>query len=627
MILLLLLELFYVLVLTKTSPHSHSPRMFIKDEGSFKRFRLTGQNLPVQLLREGQPNAVTSVGKTHLYFYNFNDTDKDPEGQKVVWKDSKNNINTYDITLVHEREEGKPLFVCGTNSEETKCCEMDLSDNSCVASSKMENIGFIIKDGEHLVENENGADVYLTYSGAQEHVGIHKFGSKRVRPAINDKEQYYVGLVLNKRKDDKLQSRVYAFYKQKNTDTDPWSDMWLPFVSQVCMEDAGGPKNNLQFSWTSLMNAKLYCGYPDSKQHFSELVDVATVHTDRWQDTRVYALFRNEWGMSAVCVYTIGDIDNVFTYSPFKGSTADTNEDKERKKCVSDSTKIPSKVLTKIKEVSEMKEWVQPVNKLGPVLFKHHNYTQISVDASLSQHTVMFLSLDNGAIHKVLQWENHSFVIAEYQPFNHSSHILRLVLHPSSRKLYVNSKTELVQIDVGNCHQYGNTCQECHLSRDPYCTWTRERCTSKMSDSVNDVASGNTTMCVKDQTLKPPPPRRSSAGNVEDAVTGQPADKNVVSVPAQSSFILRCPVTSHHAHYTWDSPQGLTRCHPQEGQCLYLIESMTAKQVGEYKCESEERGHRKVLAQYQLRSRAAGKTFPPIVWACFVSVLVISVWF
>lgn len=67
------------------------------------------------------------------------------------------------------------------------------------------------------------------------------------------------------------------------------------FAVRCLQADVGGPKNTLQFTWTSQLNARLFCGDPASKQHFSELVDVATVHAERWLDTRVYALFRNEW--------------------------------------------------------------------------------------------------------------------------------------------------------------------------------------------------------------------------------------------------------------------------------------------------------------------------------------------
>ncbi|MEQ2193211.1 hypothetical protein XENOCAPTIV_026461 [Xenoophorus captivus] len=88
------------------------------------------------------------------------------------------------------------------------------------------------------------------------------------------------------------------------------------------------------------------------------------------------------------------------------------------------------------------------------------------------------VKIGNGIIHKALHLENHSFVIAEYQPFDHSTHILSVILDPTFRKLYVNSKTELVQINVENCDQYGKTCQDCVLSRDPYCGWKSNKCTS-----------------------------------------------------------------------------------------------------------------------------------------------------
>lgn len=48
---------------------------------------------------------------------------------------------------------------------------------------------------------------------------------------------------------------------------------------------------------------------------------------------------------------------------------------------------------------------------------------------------------------------------------------------PLQKKLYVASESELVQLDVANCGQYGNTCQECILSRDPDCVWNSTHCT------------------------------------------------------------------------------------------------------------------------------------------------------
>ncbi|XP_054892931.1 semaphorin-7A [Poeciliopsis prolifica] len=594
----------------------HSPRMVFKyKEAPVKRFPLSEQNLPVQILSGEWPADVTSVEKNNLTFYNFSNTEQDPEAMTIQWKDCPG--EDCKIAMVHQREAGKPLFVCTTKRRTTDCCDLDSSGSPTCGKIQYFR-EFNIKEGEKSVLDETDAktDLYLTSSsGTDKYVGIYKFGSKRVIPANHENEQYYLGLVLSKREDEPLQNKVYSFYKQKNKDISPGTNMWLPFVSQVCTADMGGPKNNLQFSWTSLMNARLYCGNPGNKQHFFELVDVATVYSDHWQDTRVYALFRNEWGMSAVCIYTIGDIEKVFTRSPFIGS--DKN-DEERKKCVPDSTKISTDILRRVEKVSEMKEWVKP--KLGPVLFNHHNYTRILVDASPeNQHTVMFLSLSNGAIHKALQMESHSFVIAEYQPFNHSAHILNLVLNPSTKKLYVNSQTELVQIDVGNCGQYGNNCQDCVLSRDPYCGWKKKQCTSETSGTLQDVIHGNHSICLEDQASSLPRLAEGTKSHVDNSM-------KKITVTSESSYFLRCPVSSHYAQYTWKTPEGSSSCNPKYDECLLLIDSMTSNHQGMYKCESEEMGYRKVLAKYELTPSSAGRTFCPTVWI-FVAAVLRIVWF
>ncbi|XP_044060115.1 semaphorin-7A-like [Siniperca chuatsi] len=617
----------------------HLPRMIFTDkETAMKRLSLSGylHHAPVQIVLEG--DTVTAVGQKSLISFNIQNP-KTPVERSVLWeecsKPSESDCN-YKISVVHKREEANQMFVCGTNGRETVCCDMNFSEQSpeCIPSEKLRNIkesikDFIIMEGEPsaLVESTGSADLYITYSGSKEYVGIHKFGKNRVRPATRDKvyiEQHYVGLVLSRRRDIPLQDRVYAFYKEKNRDTGLHSEMWLPFVTQICMADTGGPKNLLQFSWTSQMNARLFCGDPASRQHFSELVDVATVHADQWQDTRVYALFTNEWGMSAVCVYTIRDIDNIFTTSPFKGySTVDSG--KRPRTCASDSTKIPLETLRMIEMTSEMEKWVRPVDDSGPLFINHHHYTHIHVDSSQHKrndhHPVLFLSLYNGGIHKMMQNKNSTFVIAEYQPFNHKTIIFSITLHPSSKKLYVNSGSELVQLDVANCAQYGDSCEECILARDPYCGWNGTHCTPETNDTLQDVTQGNHTVCMSVSKVQLP-------GKVFRYSTDAHADKakGSITLPSQSKYFLQCPVSSHHAQYTWHHLDSSTSCGSREQQCLLLINSMGPEQVGTYECVLEEMGYRRVLAQYQiqLESRAAGHSSSPLVWVCLMAVLIKS---
>ncbi|XP_008275861.1 semaphorin-7A [Stegastes partitus] len=611
---------------------THSPRMIFTDkETTVKRSSIPEQHRPVQILLEGQPDTVTAVGHTYLDSYDFQNPKKAPVERKVLWEDCPGNDCNYKITVVHQRKDARQVFVCGTDGSKTLCCDMNSLEPSptCIPSEKMRSISetimeFTIRDGEQfaLVESEQSADLYITYSGAQDYVGIYKFGEKRVRPANNNKglEQYYVGLMLSGGRDAPLQDRVYAFYRQKNRDKGLYSEMWLPFVTQVCMADVGGPKNNLQFSWTSQMHARLFCGDPDSKQHFSELVDTAIVHADRWQDSKVYALFRNEWGMSAVCVYKVQDIDNVFTTSLFKGFTPD-NQIVRPRECVQDSTKISSDILRNIEKTSEMKEWVQPEGASGPILFNHHNYTHIHIDRSqhMRNNTVLFLSLNNGGVHKVMQNKNQAFIIAEYRPFNHRAHIQGIILHPSSRKLYVYSTNELVQLDVANCGRYGNTCQECVLSRDPYCGWNGTHCTPQTTGTLQD-AEGNHAKCPSQLQRHVPEKVSRYSSNVQDR------HKQVTSITLrpQSKYFLQCPVSSRHAQYSWRSLQSSTSCSSREEQCLLLINSMGPEQVGTYECVSEEMGYSKVLAQYQLQleSRAVGQLSSPVVWICVMVVLI-----
>ncbi|KAM7014896.1 semaphorin-7A [Tautogolabrus adspersus] len=506
-----------------------------------------------------------------------------PVQRKLLWEDcikggtSITDCN-FNITVAHKRKEGDRAYVCGTNGRDTLCCDVILAEPSpmCRTSEKISSIQgsiskFIMKEDEPsvFVESDTNADLYTTYSGSQENVGVHKFGRDRVGPANHNKEQHYVGLVISRQ--EPLQDKVFAFYKEKNRNADLYSGMWLPFVSQVCMADRGGPKKHLQYIWTSQMNARLFCGDPDSKQHFSELVHVAAVDAERWQDSRVYALFQNEWGMSAVCVYSVQDFHNIFTSSPFKGESTGSQVNRPRE-CVADSTRISLDVLTIIEEHSEMEEWVKPVDGSRPLVFDRHRYTHISVDKRNNRYLVLFLSLHNGAIHKVIQIQNQTFVIAEYEPFNHGTSIVNMILNPDSTKLYATSRSELVQVDVANCAQYGDSCEDCVLARDPYCGWAVNRCVPVTPDSLQDVAQGKHAICPTQSKLQDPGLGES------DAVQ----DDGSVTLPLKSKYFLECPVSSLHAEYTWLHPKGSKSCSLKEQQCLLLIDSMGPEQEGTY---------------------------------------------
>ncbi|XP_051920380.1 semaphorin-7A [Hippocampus zosterae] len=597
------------------------PRMtFTQDEIALKSVILPGE-IRKLLHPERDHGKLMAVGKKHLISLSFLHPPKTPVERKLLWSECLDAANecSYDVVLAHEREDTSRVFVCGTDGAETLCCDIMPSADPpvCIPADDLESMrgsirNFILKDAEHsaLVESETSSSLYVTYSGSQEYVGVHKFGKNRVGPANHDKEQHYLGLVTSRRRNEPLQDKVYAFYKEKNKDLNGWSSTWLPYVSQYCMADVGGPKNNLQFTWTSQMSARLLCGDPKSKQIFFEMVDIATVHAEQWQDTRVYALFRNEWNMSAVCVYSSQDIQDVFTNSPFKG--ADNQRGRSRE-CVSDSTHLSMDVLRMTQINSEMEEWVRPMKKSGPLLISHHMYTHIRADAAFKkENTLLFLTRNCGGVDKVLESKSAAFIIAEYRPFAHRAHIDSIIHHPSSKKLYISSRAQLVQMDVADCDHYGDTCEECVLARDPYCAWDGTGCavaTPTSGSVVQDVNSGNYHLCSS-----------LPSHHTKKVVNRSTMPEVAVALPHGHQYFLPCPAGSRHAHYSWHhNDGGATPCAWSPYGCLLLIND---KREGAYTCVSEERGFSRVLARYAVHVTGSAASTRPTFWICALAALI-----
>ncbi|KAF4071917.1 hypothetical protein AMELA_G00268360 [Ameiurus melas] len=495
----------------------------------------------------------------------------------------------YKITLLKEGRNGNPLFMCGSRREDTKCCDVS-SENlpvNCFILYRPTQIG---DPALHV-----GNSLYYTVSDGssdQTGKGLYRWNTDAITwTESRQTVQRYVKILANEG-NGSLDGKVYTFFIEQNQDPDSDMTLWIPRVSQVCMAGRGGSKSVLQYRWTSMLTARLFCGDEKKRISYTELLDVAVLEDADWKNTTVYALFKNTYNLSAVCVYKMSDIIQVFMSNTLKDET-ETFSSPRPGECVEDSRTLASSFLAFMSRRPELKQWIKPAR--DPLLFDHHHYTLLQVDRvesrrSGSHHNVLLMSLDNGNIHKVLEQDGDPFIIAEYEPFKTSTHISSMLLNSTTKKLYVSSSSEVIQIDLQDCSVYGKHCETCVMSRDPYCGWDLGMCSAN-TGALQDVTHGKHSLCANDS--------ESQINSKSDSPS---------SVPRDSKFYLKCPMESQHATYAWDHQGRRRECVLTEQDCLLLIDSMSEKDEGVYECVSSENGYDRTIVHMELLMNAASET-------------------
>ncbi|MBN3280079.1 SEM7A protein, partial [Polyodon spathula] len=471
----------------------------------------------------------------------------------------------------------------------------------------------------------------------------------------------YIAITSVSRKDDPLNDKIYTFFQEKNPDTSPDADPWISRVAQVCKVDQGGSRSILHSMWTSFLKARLACGVPSENFFYNRLQEVYVLHAENWTDSRVYGVFSSAWNMTAICIYSIKEIDSVFTHSQFQGYSGVIPNPRPGT-CVNNSQTLKDNVLKMAKDHPEMSDWIQPIVKAAPFMISDRHYRKIQVDRVTvpcqKSHNVLLLATDNGLIHKVLEVNHSPFIIAEIHPFKNKSHIQSMILDSTTKKLYVGSNYEVVEIDLQSCEQYGDGCEQCILSRDPYCGWSNNKCAKaeckwrmvilaivhrfpnkKLYVGSNyEVVEIDLQSCEQygdgcEQCILSRDPYCGWSNNkcakaecaavqqVEDgdlshctqipkykhylSQRGNPQDRQLKSIaPLSTPYFLSCPMTSHHASHSWHHNNRTIDCQFSKSDCLHLIERMTPDLYGKYQCFAEEKGYQRLVTEYTLVPRS-----------------------
>uniref|UniRef100_A0A3Q3VRF9 Sema domain-containing protein n=1 Tax=Mola mola TaxID=94237 RepID=A0A3Q3VRF9_MOLML len=304
------------------------------------------------------------------------------------------------ITVIEKLQDS--LFVCGTNGHKPQCWKFSSINNQSVVEH-YEGAGI-----SPFVHTQNSislaGDLYSAASLDKDGNFLQfrrKVGS-RTNVWMHENwlsEPTFISASWVKRKEDPDNDKIYMFFREKNSDPSPEADRWISRVARVCKVDEGGSKRFFQNMWTSFLKARLVCGFPEESLYFNRLQDIYVMHADNWRHTRIYALFTSSWNSTAVCIYSIDGIEDVFENSTFKGY--DYNIPTPRPgTCATNSRSLPLATVNVVKDYSEMTDWVHSIQYRAPFYISSNNYTRIVVDQvrAADQHIYNVLLLSTGML-------------------------------------------------------------------------------------------------------------------------------------------------------------------------------------------------------------------------------------
>nr|XP_006012517.1 PREDICTED: semaphorin-7A-like [Latimeria chalumnae]XP_014354073.1 PREDICTED: semaphorin-7A-like [Latimeria chalumnae] len=499
------------------------------------------------------------------------------------------------------------IIVCGTNAEKPQCWRLDGKHKERIQNCgkgiatyypNQTSISLVVEKDLYAAAPFNGRNINLQLRR------VH--GGREMTWSDADwmRDPKFIRMSHINRKDDPDNEKIYLFFMERKPETHPDEDPWVAGVAQVCKVDEGGPKVILNSRWTTFLKAKLRCSIPSEAMYFNRLQDVFVLHSENWKESRVYGLFTSTWNSTAVCVYSMEEIDRVFRESALKHYTGSFPDHKPGM-CVQNSRETNRNILNAMKDHHEVEKWIEPVENQGLLFFvPHKHYQKIVVDrvrgTDANPQNVLFLSTDKGTVHKVLEENNTAFNMLEIHPFNTSTPIQIMSLDSTNKVLYVGSAHEVVQIPLSGCEWYGDTELDCHFSKDPYCTW-KDKCMSSLSGGTEESHFSFQIESKPDETI----------------------------VPHFSRYYISCPMRSQHASYYLnlchiDDNKKIRRleCSHMKHECVHFIDKMMPENYGTYKCIAEENGFVQTLKQQKLVDNGGRAFFPSTYISMLLSALI-----
>ncbi|KAI9515477.1 Semaphorin-3F [Dissostichus eleginoides] len=535
------------------------------------------------------------------------------------------------------------LYTCGTGAYQPICTfinrgwraedylfrlvpgYVDSGKGKCSYDPKQENIAVLINGnlyaGVHIDFMSTDAALFRTMGGRTA-IRTEQYDSRWLNEPVFVQIQKIPDSA--ERNDDKL----YFFFREKSLDSSGGaSPSVLARVGRVCLNDEGGQKS-LVNRWTTFLKARLICsviGDDGVETRFDELRDVFIQPSQDERNPTVYALFTTAGSVfkgSAVCVYSMADIRNVFN-GPFAHKHGHNYQWTEYTgkipyprpgSCpggtftpgIRSSKNFSDETVNFIRAHPLMINPVYPMHR-RPLVVRtgvDYRFTALvvdQVDAVDARYEVLFLGTDRGTVQKVIVLPKdptsmEELTLEEVEVFRSRAAVKTMKISSKRQQLYVSSDAGLTQVSLHRCGVYGRACSDCCLARDPYCAWDGESCSA---------FTPSTKRRSRRQDVKHGDPLRQCRGF--NAKVEKRLRETVQFGVEGSSTFLECQPRSPQASVKWlFQREGRRKVLNRVGGVLktnhgILLKFLNQSDAGLYHCLATENNFKHTVARVALR--------------------------
>uniref|UniRef100_A0A0K0F6M3 Semaphorin-1A (projected from Caenorhabditis elegans ortholog smp-1) n=1 Tax=Strongyloides venezuelensis TaxID=75913 RepID=A0A0K0F6M3_STRVS len=491
-------------------------------------------------------NDVSLVIGGRNVMYNFSMPDMKVI-EKIEWYPQKGNIDecimkgkrkfecANFIRAVIREPNGK-ITLCGTHAYSPKCRRFDALENS----QKLREIRQDF-DGQAIVPfspNDNATAVFIPEVNALFTATVSDFDG--TDPLIFRKKLETEGPLRTPKDDFKViddaqfvksfpyGDYIYFFFRELAAEANDNNNEKQVYsrIGRVCKTDNGG-NGPFRDRWTTFTKVRLNCSLPgDSPFYFNELQSITepTYNSDHSSDV-IYGTFSTPYTtvhMSAVCVYKMKDIEDIFDNSFFKYQpTSDSswrpyfkiNKNNRPGQCNQDMSKtneISFVVRNPLLYDTVKPIYNKPIFAHGPDKFTISSIAiapQVKT-VNIGSKDVIYLGTTDGKIMKIVDNGDRKQMTVFIQTSKvFSSHEPITYLNVINNGIFALSNEMAVSLPLYNCDQ-AKSCAECVRLQDPHCIWDTniDMClgydSRNIKSAVQSVSSGFSEICPNGHILQ-----------------------------------------------------------------------------------------------------------------------------